>query len=132
MKNADFPAMPISRDLILPAQGETLPGGYPYGLTKREHIAAMALQGFLSGPNADADCGIEGLAHDSVMAADFLLAELEKGRDHTAEQRSPKIVRVSGALTDYVLGMAEWHSENGEDEAIRKLARAILSLQKEA
>lgn len=48
------------------------------GLSKREYFAAIALQGFLSGPLAESDCGVEGLAHDAVMAADKLIAELRK------------------------------------------------------
>ena len=48
------------------------------GMTIREQFAMAAMQGFLSGPLAEADCGVEGLAHDAVLAADFLLAELER------------------------------------------------------
>lgn len=49
------------------------------GLSKREYFAGLALQGLLAGPHAEADCGIEGLAHDAVLAADKLLAALENG-----------------------------------------------------
>lgn len=77
MRNADIPAMPVvdnkgSPFNDLPKEACTL------GLTKREHFAAMAMQGLLAGPHAEADCGIEGLAHDAVLAADALLSALEK------------------------------------------------------
>ena len=49
------------------------------GLSKREYFAGLALQGLLAGPYAEVDCGIEGLAHDAVLAADKLLAALENG-----------------------------------------------------
>jgi hypothetical protein len=46
------------------------------GLSKRELFAGMAMQGLLaSGPH---DCEAAGIAHDAVLFADALLAELEK------------------------------------------------------
>lgn len=46
------------------------------GLTKREYFASMALQGLLSGRNADVSA--ETLAKQSIMAADALIDELNK------------------------------------------------------
>jgi hypothetical protein len=46
------------------------------GLTKRELFAAMAMQGLLSAPIYDSTP--EGYAHDAVLYADALLAELAK------------------------------------------------------
>lgn len=51
--------------------------GIPYGLTKREYFAGLAMQGLLAG-----DCQWAGdlqfLAKNVVIAADALLAELGK------------------------------------------------------
>ncbi len=44
------------------------------GLTKREHFAALAMQGFL----ATGSSHTEGAARKAVIAADNLLKELEK------------------------------------------------------
>ncbi len=46
-------------------------------LTKREQIAAMALQGMLAG-GAGIGMGFNDYAEDAVKFADALLAELEK------------------------------------------------------
>jgi hypothetical protein len=43
IKNADMPAMPI-----IEVNPSGAPVDYHAGLTKREHIAAMAMQGFIS------------------------------------------------------------------------------------
>lgn len=53
------------------------------GLTKREYFAAMAMQGFISGFNAnpaakDTLIDMDILVKDSVHYADLLLIELEK------------------------------------------------------
>ena len=70
MKNADTPARPLfNADLGL--------GGDDLGLTKREHFAAMAMQGLL------VNVGRNGLEFDSITAeaarqADLLLKELEE------------------------------------------------------
>ena len=82
MNNADMPAMPQTEEsynaageYILEVRG---------GLTKREHFAAMAMQGVLSGVNGDADLHNsaeewkEDVASASVEFADALLAELER------------------------------------------------------
>ncbi len=57
---------------------DILIGQYGNGLTKREHFAAMAMQGNLK---AFHDCDVTDfteIAHDCVMMADALLAELAK------------------------------------------------------
>lgn len=76
MKNADMPAMPLD------SQAESDIGqGYQYdhaGLTKREHFAAMAMQGLLSGVPADGIISYDEVADDARRCADALLAELEK------------------------------------------------------
>ena len=77
MKNADMPAMPISRDLILPAQGETLPGGLPYGLTKREYAAIELMQGILAA-DTRTSLAMDRAIPMAVRIADELFKELEK------------------------------------------------------
>jgi len=73
MSNADMPAMPVNEI----HQAGTELGG----LTKREYIAAMAMQGLLSGGKLD-DFEIDAIAEytalDAVIIADALLAELGK------------------------------------------------------
>ena len=76
MRNADMPAMPsgIQEDYNNLAQ-EPL----NLGLTKREHFAAMAMQGILSGVLSNlTDVEWAQVSRDSVRAADALLAELER------------------------------------------------------
>lgn len=65
MKNADMPAMPCYR-----------PDAFP-GLTKREHFAAMVMQGFCAAPDTS-DWSFEDLAEAAVGLTDALLAELER------------------------------------------------------
>jgi len=48
------------------------------GLTKREYFAAKAMQAFFSIPEIYLHCGIDGVARDSVRAADALLDALEQ------------------------------------------------------
>jgi hypothetical protein len=50
------------------------------GLTKREHFAAMAMQGILANQKYEAPRRdrLSGMAIDAVAAADWLLAELDK------------------------------------------------------
>ena len=40
----------------------------------RDQFAMAALTGMLAGPNGDADCGPEGMAHDAYLFADEMLA----------------------------------------------------------
>jgi len=72
MKNADMPAMP------LPLGSETSSG--QDGLSKREHFAAMAMQGILANQyNVPVrEDQFDLVSKWSVMAADSLLKELEK------------------------------------------------------
>jgi len=79
MNNSDMPAMPVLNDteaftLFL----EGIKGGRNYGLTKREHFAAMAMQGWLSSFDAGEEVVPSSLAEFSVEIADALLAALEK------------------------------------------------------
>jgi hypothetical protein len=77
MKNSDMPAMPVDGEFwIDPAKPELGTETYE-GLTKREHFAAMALQGLLT-CTMDTDCSIPELCADAVSAADALLKELER------------------------------------------------------
>lgn len=79
IKNGDLPAMPIE----LSGFGQFAPEAHT-GLTKREQFAAMAMQGLLSGNNADCDLyetsveWVKNLTEASVEFADALLAELER------------------------------------------------------
>jgi hypothetical protein len=72
MNNADIPAMPVN------AHDYHNNGGYEcesFGLTKREHFAAMAMQGICaSGPTISNQL----IASEAVVLADLLLKELEK------------------------------------------------------
>ena len=79
MKNSDMPAMPtetICEDLYV--NGILQPVFFdPYGLTKREHFAGLAMQGLL------VNCGrrgskFDGVNKEAVVQADALLAELER------------------------------------------------------
>lgn len=80
MKNADMPASPVINSEGFPTrisfiQDEPLAAT---GLTKREAFAMAAMQGLLA-----SGCGLQNqydLAHQSLAAADALLAELEKGQ----------------------------------------------------
>lgn len=74
IKNADLPAMPITNsDLACELQIGAKGAG---GLTKREHFAAMAMQGLCS-HSGDYHCA-EDMANDAVVYADALLKQLEK------------------------------------------------------
>ncbi len=63
INNGDMPISPINP-----------PGAIFNGLTKREHFAALAMQGIL----ATGSSHTEGAARKAVIAADNLLKELEK------------------------------------------------------
>lgn len=64
--NASEPAFPCDERANQPA----------YGLTKREYIATMALQGIIA--HAHDDASYEGAARDAVVYTDALLKELAK------------------------------------------------------
>lgn len=51
---------------------------YVPGLTKREYISAMNMQGLLAAWGQHDVTNFDEIAHDAVKAADALLAELEK------------------------------------------------------
>ena len=69
MKNSDIPAFP--QDVA----GRRSDDPTTQGMTVREWFAGLAMQGLLSsGPH---DCDEHGIAHDALLHADALLAELE-------------------------------------------------------
>lgn len=59
-----------------PCQNDNSCGDLMPGLTKREYIATMALQGILA--HAHNDSSYEGAARDAVVYTDALLKELAK------------------------------------------------------
>lgn len=77
MDNANKPANPVMErngDMSAPLPYKDLRRGDCTGLTKREELAARAMQGLLSDPNVNPD----DIFELSVMCADQLLAELEE------------------------------------------------------
>ena len=79
IKNGDLPAMPTNIDaqtLGFVGRMANMEDYYRQqaGLTKREHIAAMAMAAILSKP----DTTMSYAAREGVMFADELLAELER------------------------------------------------------
>jgi len=72
MDNRDMPAMPV------PIEFSTYihPNRLAVGFSKREHIAAMAMQGILS--NKDVSHHADGVAAYAVEYADALLKQLEE------------------------------------------------------
>ena len=77
MNNSDMPAMPF-----VEPEGTC---NVNEGLTKREHFAAMAMQGILANPSghqepegAEPEMMLEIVAFASASFADALLAELER------------------------------------------------------
>ena len=76
MKNANQPAMPMFTDRGV----FEVNGGKAFGLTKREHFAAMAMQGILANQyNVPVrEDQFDLVSKWSVMAVDSLLKELDK------------------------------------------------------
>ena len=74
-KNGDMPAMPVDR-----CDADAIEAGIQVfsGLTKREMMAMVAMQGILSSLTAEEDLSTRELARCSVADADALLAELER------------------------------------------------------
>ena len=70
MNNGDMPAAPTSPNDSDPLWAAARSGG----LTKREHFAAMAMQGLISNHK---ECLYEDVAIASTRFADALLAALE-------------------------------------------------------
>jgi len=82
MNNADKPAMPlrgVDGGIFSCRDGYLEQADIASGLTKREHFAAMAMQGILAkyGPDEQRH---ETTATDAIDLADALLAELEKAQ----------------------------------------------------
>lgn len=79
MENRNKPAYPITDSDGRIRNPETIENGALSGLSKREAIAAMCLQGLLANqynlPNKD---GYDYCARIAVNAADALLTQLEK------------------------------------------------------
>ena len=75
MKNGDAPAMPVDR-----CDSDAIEVGIRVfsGLTKREMMAMMAMQGILSSLTVEDDMSPKDLARCSVADADALLVELER------------------------------------------------------
>ncbi len=76
MKNADTPAMPMA-DRMIPEEGAAIEVVGHYGLTKREHFAAMAMQGLITLKGSDC-MDKDTTARQCVSMADALLKELDK------------------------------------------------------
>ena len=74
MKNGDMPAIPCQEMGAQIANGELT-----HGLTKREHFAAMAMQGLLAGGYGIDDPAnrVEDVSCEAVNLADALLKALE-------------------------------------------------------
>jgi len=75
MCNANEPAMPVL------TQSPSLQNAASLGLTKREYFAGLALQGIIA--NCYYQSGISRESHikESVVLADLLIAELDKGKE---------------------------------------------------
>lgn len=71
LEGAEQPAYPLK--FVSAEYGE---GSYT-GLSKREYLAAIALQGFISLGRGNT----REMAEAAVMAADALIKELEKGKE---------------------------------------------------
>lgn len=69
MSRANEPAYPVTHD---PS------GNTHYGLTIREHFAALAMQGLLASNAKEAHADYEWLVNRAVTCAEMLLAELER------------------------------------------------------
>jgi hypothetical protein len=70
MKNSDMPAMPF-------IEKPEYQWNYS-GLTKREHFAAMAMQGIIASGNLTPAATHEKVSVAAINYADALLSELEK------------------------------------------------------
>lgn len=78
MENSKQPAFAVSKEMCEMSEIET----YPYGLTKREYIAAKAMQGLLSNDEhiKDEKSYPEITADLAVQYADALLCALANER----------------------------------------------------
>jgi len=75
MRNADMPAMPT--EVVEYDRDGNLTTRTDAGLTKREYLAALAMQGLLSS-DLKAEASPAHTAQAAAAFADALLAELEK------------------------------------------------------
>ena len=78
--NSEMPAMPLTGDAYTDINGNALCEGSiqdGMGLTKREHFAGLAMQGFISAGHGGMPNASE-LANYAVRYADALLLELDK------------------------------------------------------
>jgi len=76
MNNADMPAMPQSGTESSCGDLNSSEDWGGQGLTKREHFAAMAMQGLMSNTEVFNDCHSNDIAKWSVQQADALLKAL--------------------------------------------------------
>lgn len=77
MSNANEPAFPFGQ--VSERTGQPINGLFAAGLTKREYIAAMALQGLCANSGEYGEGYEDITASKAVKSADALLAELAKG-----------------------------------------------------
>ena len=77
MKNGDMPIKPIFNDAGICTSPIHLNSNDPIGLTKREHFAAMAMQGILANQRLQMDKTAEGVAICAINHADALLSALD-------------------------------------------------------
>jgi aminopeptidase-like protein len=75
MENGKQPAFAVSKEMCEMPNGKTNIEEYPYGLTKREYFAAMAMQGMLA--NNNGNYSTVDIAQHSVRMADDILKRLE-------------------------------------------------------
>ena len=76
MNNSDMPAMPVG--LVVTESGDMYGcEASELGLTKREHFAGLAMQGFIASGYYKMNMAV-GISARAVRAADALLAELDK------------------------------------------------------
>jgi len=85
MKNSDMPAMPAGEIDRTTPKGRDPRRNYTRdanGLTKREELAARAMQAIMSNPywNEHGDYGTSQVASSAIQYADALLAELERAK----------------------------------------------------
>ena len=78
MDNRDMPADPVNKEYIHPETRQSVHEMYN-GLTKREYIAAMAMQGILSNPNCEPiyQREYDDIAKESIRVSNTLLKQLE-------------------------------------------------------
>lgn len=78
MNNANQPAFPQSYEKDETRHDIIKRGGEPQGLNKREYLAAMAMQGFISAwPEHAGNISPNSIASYAISCADELLKQLE-------------------------------------------------------